>query len=525
VNWLTERAEPTIGINTYHEASVGSLLSIAALILYKGGEFLSRIILAHMFLPRDFGVVTFSLAFMFMAQAIILMGLEKGVIRYIAYYRGTSENGKAAESALAGGLMVFISGVAISLLLYIIAPIFSRGFKLGKEFYGVIGVICLMLVPNAVSYIVRGILSGLKKMQYVALISAVEKAILVIVLLGIYFAGSKQISTALSAYIFAPLGTTLLGICFISGNMTFESISPRGILLRARELFGYSWRLAFGTLLNTMRLQGELLILGYFLAPGTLGGYSAASLIAGIMLLPVYGSENIIIAVSSELFANKLIDQIRGLYRMVALWLFFFACVIFGAVLVDPAKILELFFAQSYSEYSLVLSILAFASFLNLMSGTQGALNLAFGHTKVILALSLVGIVTNIGLNILLVPLCGAVGAAWARIIALILSEGIGLAAIYRYHRIQPFQRAHIAISTLSFAAWAVIWIAREEFSLAWPVSISLYATLVTISVFLARILPPENMLSVVQWVKKKVSGSKIQTEKHNMGRRCDESL
>lgn len=485
------------------EAGIGAFFSIGALAFYKGGEFISRLILARIYTPADFGIITFSLAFLYIGVSIMMIGLEQGIIRYVAYYVGKGEHKKATVSAMTSGVMVIVSGFAVSFLLWFgnfwLVNLLHQPVVFGR----IVHVLSFAVIPTALSIVVRSVLTGIKKMYYVALVSAIEKILLVVGLLILAMNGAYEVETPFWVYVAAPAGSSLVGLYFLIKHMSAPIMIIDNFQKSAQELLSYSWSVALGSLLNPVRLQGELLIMGYFLSSETIGGYSAASLIAGIMLLPVYGCEKIMTAIFTGLFSEKRVSEIRTLYQMGARWFFLFGILALGAIALDAERILESVFGQVYGVFSPVLLVLVFSSTLNLMSATQGAVNYAFGYTRVILVIFVVGTVTHTLLGTFFVSLWGGLGMAWARVIAIILSEGVGLIAIYRYHRIIPFQRVHLPILLLAGIAWVVCYNLKSILPFFWVGWVSVYLILGFSAMILFCVMLRDDIRPILQFSRK----------------------
>jgi O-antigen/teichoic acid export membrane protein len=453
--------------------------------------------------PSDFGVITISIAFVSLFVTLMLIGVERGVIRYVAFFQAHDENTNVFESILASLLMVGTLCIVMSTTLwYWIVPL-SHFIAIDK-FAKIGSVIPFIIIPMAFSILCQEIFTGMKKMRYVMILSGLEKTILLMLITALLVGDRLSIISVMIAYGAAPILGIVIGLIIIIKTTSTRSVTWNGILKKMKTLLSFSWRLSIGDIANTIRIQGELLLLGYFLPSGIVGGYSAASLIAGILLLPVHSSEKIVMAISTSLFVENRIPEIRTLYQLISRWLFLFACLAFGAIALNPQGILGIFYGTVYNEYALLLLVLIIPAVLSLTSATQSGLNHAFGMTSVILASGVIGAVSNIIIALWLIPYIGGEGAAIARIVGVLFCEGIGVVAIYRYYRIQPLQKIHLHILSVASGVWIVSYVLTEKLQIHWSIAIGLFVSITVTLLWVLRIIPRDDLSPALLWYRQR---------------------
>ena len=82
--------------------------------------------------------------------------------------------------------------------------------------------------------------------------------------------------------------------------------------------------------------------------------------------------------------------------------------------------------------------------------GLSGSFLIATGDTKVLMYVSGATAALNLGLNILLIPVFGIVGAAIATVSSTILNNGLQAGYVYKTTGIQPFTRELLLPTTLA---------------------------------------------------------------------------
>jgi O-antigen/teichoic acid export membrane protein len=477
----------------YKEAGVGIFYSAVSIGCQKGGELVARVLLARMLALAGFGIASLSLAVLFVAVPLVLLGTEEGIVRFVAQYTEKGDRQSAAAFVVVGGGIALVVGAMAALLLIVGSAQVSEVIELNPGLLKSVTIIAILVIPTALSRVIRASLAGLRRMHHVALMNAAEKIALVITLVVMGVMGVDSYTIALQAYLVAAAVGVIVGGLVLARGLSLH-FKLTQIRVRGRELLGFSWRLSISSVLNQLRIQGELMLLALFATAASVGEYSAATLVAGTLLLPVLAGERVILAISSGLYSSNRIGEIRDLYRLLARWLFMFGVVAYGAVLLAAPELMEFVFGVQYRSSWPTLIVAATASLVSLTAATQGSLNYAFGNTRVVLIFITVGAVVGLGLTAILTPHVGIVGAASARVAAMLASELIGVIAIFRMHRIQPLQLHHLYLLGIGGVCCAGVWLIQGQIELGWSTAIFVFTVVTLFITFVTHAMPTADL-------------------------------
>jgi O-antigen/teichoic acid export membrane protein len=115
----------------------------------------------------------------------------------------------------------------------------------------------------------------------------------------------------------------------------------------------------------------------------------------------------------------------------------------------------------------------------------------AFGNTKLSMLNSFIVLMTNVGLNIALIPEHGIIGAAIATATSLIIGGLLGVIEIYVLYRLQPFRLGHFKYLTAALSIGFILYIIQLQFTkltfLVLIVMIIILAGLYIAGLFLTR--------------------------------------
>ena len=182
----------------------------------------------------------------------------------------------------------------------------------------------------------------------------------------------------------------------------------------------------------------DTIMLGIFKTEVDVGVYNVALKLAmstGIVL----GAVNSIVAPKiSETFNNDRIDEFRKLIKKSTRIIFFCTFPILIILLLFP-KLLLSFFGAEFVIARTTLLILLIGQVVNAMSGSVGFILQMTGKEKVYQNILLIALLSNIGLNLYLIPRYGIEGAAIASAFSLLLWNFSSVYYIYRKYQVLTF--------------------------------------------------------------------------------------
>jgi len=216
----------------------------------------------------------------------------------------------------------------------------------------------------------------------------------------------------------------------------FKNIFSRFDLSVVKTLITEAWPFGVAGLLNTVMLNTDTIMLGWWRTPEEIGYYSAAQRIIMLLyLLPGF------IAVSTFPTLARLAKENAAAFRTVlekalrAIFFMAFPLIAGGVVVADP--LIRFIFGPEYAPTGPVLRILLFTFIVVFPGALIGNAIFSYNKQKYLIYAFTLGAFGNVALNALLIPRFGIEGSAAATIITQILSNGC---AFLIMHRINPFR-------------------------------------------------------------------------------------
>ncbi len=387
-----------------------SLIVFLAKLLGSALGFLATLVFARVVGAEIFGIYTLILTVLSWLAFAGHLGIGSAMTKRIS----EGEDSNAYLSA--GVIWVFSIGAIVSLLVIIAQPVFESYIS-GFDQYLTISVVWVLIALLFVRFFYKlpfEILHGERKVHIAALLDPLKRGGRSVLQIGLVLAGYSLFGMLLGYVI----GGVIVGII----SLYFVSLRPaRPGWHHFRSLFEYAKYSWFGSLKSKIFNDIDIIILGIFVPSSTVGVYAVAWSLS--KFLEVFSG-----AISSTLFpeisytaTQESLEAVGGMVKDSFKYagLIVIPGFVGGSILSSE---LMLVYGREFIEGATVLWLLIIAiSFHAYQSQLVNALNgvdrpdLAFRVNVVFASL-------NAGLNILLIPVYGINGAAFASLLSVVVA-------------------------------------------------------------------------------------------------------
>lgn len=401
-----------------------------AQIIHAGCSALTVVILARLLDPNGYGLIFLAIAVVEISKMIAKLGIPESAARYVAEYK---EDNPAQLPHILRTSFIFLLA-----LVTVVASIMAVGHELIADLLNepelapflLVGVIYMIF--NVLTGYARSILQAFEAIQLAAIVKTIQGVGKFVFAIGLVLVGFGAVG-ALSGYALRSFFAAVFGlvVIYVLYYRTFEAASgmERGLKRRMAE---YSVPLMMTQAAKQLDSRVDTLLVGFFLNPAAVSFYAVSNQIIdflqtpaaalGFTISPTFGAEKAAgnIGGAARLYETALVHSLL-LYTPAAA----------GLVLVaDP--LIELVFGIEYIEAVPVLQVLGlYAVLVAVMDITSHGLDF-LGRARARAIVRGVTAVLNVGLNIILIPTIGVVGAAMATIITFSLYT---LASVYIIHQ------------------------------------------------------------------------------------------
>ena len=372
------------------------------------------IILARQLAPDGYGIFTFATGTAALAAQFAGMGWPALMSRLIPTFR-IQENWPALRALLRWGDRVVLLGSLVAFVLIAIAmmlPGFDQDLQAG------LALTLILLFPAALTLSRRSQLAGARRPAIgIALDEALPPAAVILVasIIGL----SQATPAVLTHGIAATIGAVLATFFFRRAlpPQTWQA-TPAG---DPRMWMAMALPLLMGVSSKLIMNRMDILMLGPLSSLAEVGYFGTAFRITYLMTFP----QVILMQIITPLLAESIAAGKEG-----AMWRHFRIAVLFSLVTVLPVSailstfsepIVTFIFGHAYAPAAPALTLLAISQAFAALTIPCAGLLIATGRGGMFGLINLVAVAVNIVLNFALIPPLGAIGAALASMVAVIL--------------------------------------------------------------------------------------------------------
>lgn len=415
----------------------GTIYLIIAWTLIPVTYCILNIWLARFFGPEKYGIIGLVLSVLLWFELIINNGIPYAVQKFIP----SSE--ERCFGILRTALKLQLIMVAVLFIIsFYTAPLLARIFRNEQlTFYFRIAFLDLLFI--GLFHLTASFQNGLRKFG--------KQAVLYIIWafcrLGFIFLFVLQ-SGSITGALLANVAASFLGLIF---GIIFLGKVEKQPEYDKKKLIGFALPSVLYFLLLTMMLSIDLWVVKYYLSDKVGGYYVAASMVARVPYFISLGlAAAVLPTISSYLSLGKM-EKVKKVivqtFRFLLILLLPFSFV----VSVFSREIIVLLFSSEYEPGGIYLSLLVFGITLMAILLLLTTILNADHRPKLSSIIVLVTVVIDFTLNIILVPLYGAIGGALATTISLTIGFMIALFIVLKRFRVFINIKSLVRICIASF--------------------------------------------------------------------------
>lgn len=440
----------------------GVTIAFFGMIIFMFLEFITRAIIARNTTQTDYGVFNIGFVLLNFFVIVACLGLNTGVPRYIAYFKGTGDNKKIAGIISSSIQLSLIAGIFLFLFFFFSADFFTEFFHLQPS--PVLKIFAIAIPFSVIIEIVASIFIGFGRIEvkvyFRDAFASVLKVISIIsaIILGYTFIQmiyAYTISIVVAAIFFTIYAIKKLSI--VSGTDKYPM---------RKEIILFSLPLLTTNILNIIILQLDTLILGYFKTADIVGLYNAARPITQFLNIFLVSLSFVYIPIASQLYSKNHVEEIRKNYIILTKWIFSATLPLFIIIFLFPEAVINILFGTVYAQadVALTLRILALGMLINVVFGPNAPTLIVIGKPKLVFIDNFIASIIYISINLYLIPTHGMIGAAIASAISLGAINILKSMQIFYFHKIHPFSSNYLKTVIISCASVFLIYVIANNF-------------------------------------------------------------
>jgi O-antigen/teichoic acid export membrane protein len=432
----------------------GTGQNIAGLAVFMVATLGTNILISRALGAAALGTITLATQFAFVAGAATRFGMDMASVRRVAIDVGSGEPSRIrAVMARAAAIAAFAS-------LIVAAAVFLGAGSLARAF-GSAGsrdafrAAALALPFVALCQVYLGGTRGLKIMRHTLYVYWAGQPVSWIALMVIGWVISKSTGMSVLAYALSwILATVAAWFVWERETRSFPRL-PAGPG-EVRELVRYGAPRAPAALLSQLLFWTDYFVLSRYVTSAELGVYAAAVRVAQSLVLFLTAVNYMFSPFVADLHAKGERDRLDSLYKALTRWTLAGTLPLLLLLLIVPGPVL-LVFGGKFESGTTALRILLIGQTVNVAVGSVGFILIMVGRTGWDLVVYAASFALDLAVAFGLAPHLGARGAATAQAITLTVSNAARLYLVWRFVKIQPFNRHYFRLAIPAAAGGLVM--------------------------------------------------------------------
>lgn len=454
----------------------GSVVNVVAMVIGAAMSFGLVVLVSRWLQPGGAGAFFELIALFTILSNTFELGADTGLTRWISRARAIGTLGDVRRVVVAAVIPVAVIGAAAAAALWVAAPqiaqFFLHGVPAGEGATDIRIVAPLVPLGALSSCLIDGA-RGFGRMWPYLLIEGTGKPALRIALVVAVLATGLDLRAAVIAWgLPVVVGLATGSIIFMrllrketpaqsalsrrhrAGGASNAEDRPasrergrhRGswhlISRRSRQLAGEFWAFtglrALQATFQAVILWLDILLVGALASSYAAGVYSAVSKLAIVGAFTLEANRLAIAPQLSALLARQQHDRAADLYQTSTRWLMLASWPLYLVFAVFPATVLNIF-GPRYTSGASALAVLSLAMLVNLGTGNVTVVLLMGGRSSWSAINAGAALAVNIGLNLLLIPHMGILGAAIAWAASILVDNVTAMVEIRWVMGLDPF--------------------------------------------------------------------------------------
>ena len=445
--------KPVFEKNVLYAAKGSGIIAFGRLFEYFS-RFIIAFFIARLLGADQLGMYSLALSVATLVATISIFGLDDTILRFTAIFSSRHD-----EAGLWGTIQFCIGLVALLSLLsgagvfFLAEPIAKYFFRSSQGLAPLLRFAGLLVPFLALGELLKYVTRGFKKMEYSVIAENFIQVPFRLVLIGVFSIFRLNAYLVIIAYGISDLAASIILVYFL--NKEFSLRRPLNTArYDVRDFLNYSFPLWISDMLSKFRGNLQTLLLGSLSSVSSVGIFTVVEriyTIGHISYASILTSSKPLLA---ELQAKEEWRQLERIYQTTTRWAVTLNLPVFLSLVLFPTQMLSIL-GKSYISGALALQVLACGELVNVGTGLCGSVIDMTGHTRLKLFNSGVQIVVSLGLNFLLIPRWGVLGAGVAAFTSIATVNVLRVAEVWILYRLLPYNIELVKPAVAGITAFA----------------------------------------------------------------------
>jgi O-antigen/teichoic acid export membrane protein len=437
----------------------GSSLLLVGRVVSLGVNFAVQIIVIRYLSKSDYGAFAYALSLVGLGASIATFGLDRSITRFIPIYDEQGNYGKLFGTlVMAVGTVTSIGLISVVLVYGLLAGLGGSSF-IGNEDAAAVLLVLILLAPiQALDGLLMGMFAVFSKPRAIFFRKYVLTPSLRLTIVLLLVLGNQGVVFLAAGYVFSgALGVALYSVMLqrmLQSEGLLQHFSFATMEIPAREVLGFTIPLLTSDLVYMAMNTSDVILLGHFGGSTDVASFRVVMPAATLNQLVMASFTLLFTPLAARMFARDDREGINRLYWQTAIWIAVLSFPIFALTFSLAGPVTETLFGSRYADSAAYLALLSFAYYFNAALGFNGLTLKVFGKLRYIVSINVLVAFVNVGVNLLLIPRYGPLGAAIGTTSTLILHNILKQAGLLLGTGVRLFRRRDLGVyATIALAA------------------------------------------------------------------------
>ncbi|MCZ7573791.1 MAG: flippase [Ardenticatenaceae bacterium] len=394
----------------------GSSLLLVGKFFSIGVNFAVQILIVRHLSKSAYGAFAYALSIVSLGETIATFGLDRAITRFVPIYHEQHDFSKLFGTIIMVVSTILSLGLAMVLLVFGLQGLFARSFISDQQALTLLLILIVLAPIQALDGLLDGMFAVFAKPRAIffrkyILGPGLKLSVVLLLILG------HSTSTFLAAGYLAS-GTIAVAVYTVILFQTlrtqglFQHFDRQNITIPAREILSFTIPLLTSDLVYVVMNTMDAVLLERFQSTVDVAALRAVQPTAKMNQFVLTSFTLLFTPLAARLFAKNDRDGINNLYWQTAIWIAVISFPVFALTFSLARPLTLLLYGARYEQSAIILALLSFAYYFNAALGQNGLTLKVFGMVRYIVIVDVLATIVNLGVNLLLIPRYGALGAA-----------------------------------------------------------------------------------------------------------------
>jgi O-antigen/teichoic acid export membrane protein len=394
-------------------SSIAFILKIIGMII----SFMLMHYITNNFGPSKYGALTLIITLLSIFMLIIRFGTNTALVRIVAHLEISSNIGHINDIFWKSIFITMPIAVLSYFLLTYNADFLANMFLHEMDYKNEIKMASLTFFPLLLLGLIASTLQGMKKILIYSGLSIVMPQLSFLVLLMVNKFFFESTYSLVNIYIMSVYSSFIVALIFY-----FIHFKPYKIIeskYTIKKILSLSYPMLIASSFGMLMIWTDILMLGYFQGEESVGKYNVAFRVATVVSIVLVSINAIATPKFAELYTQKNFEGLERFVKQSTKLIFWLTLPVILIIVFAATPILSLF-GSEFMTTKTALLMLIFGQFISAISGSVGYLLQMTDNQSIHKNILISATIINMILNLILIPLYGLNGAAFASMLSMI---------------------------------------------------------------------------------------------------------